>query len=117
MVEVMVVLLMTEVVVVKVGGAVQALGRGQRAVVEVTLAAEGGALHLDEVAEVGRDGVLLAVRVVVVGSRALRDGRSGEGTHAAGLRPDSRLTLGRAAGSVPVVHGVRNCSAVAVFLQ
>lgn len=58
-----VVVVVTEVVVVVVvdRGATHALGGGERAVVKVALAAEGGTLHLDEVAQVGGGGVLLAV--------------------------------------------------------
>lgn len=58
-VVVVVVVLVALVVMVVGGGTAQALGGGERAVVKVALAAEGRALHLDEVAEVRRHRVLL----------------------------------------------------------
>ncbi|TNN89708.1 hypothetical protein EYF80_000311 [Liparis tanakae] len=96
LVVMLVVLVVTEVSV-EGGGAVQALGGGQRAAVEVALAAEGGSLRRHEVAEVGRHGVLFAVGVIRVGVRPAGDGRGGEGAPAARLRPGAGLTLGRAA--------------------
>lgn len=77
--------------------------------VKVTFAAEGGALHLYEVTEVGCNSVLFAVGVVWVGGlRALWSGRSRKSRSGSvpWLRPNPRLALRWAAWSVQVNHGV-----------